>query len=411
MARQDREYEIVVFGATGYTGKLTAQYITTHLPINLKWAVSGRSAPRLEAVVNELRVLNPDRPNPGIETADLNFESLSSLAKKTHVLISTVGPYTTLGEPVVEACVKNGTHYLDCTGEIPWVKRMIEKYDTEAKANGAIIIPQCGVESVPADLISWTLVNLVREKFSKNTKEVIVSIVGLDGGFSGGTLTTLFTSLETLSFKELLEASKPWALSPVEGAKYGRSTSLLGLRTVPDLGTLTPSPIADTDRSVVHRTWGLLDGGRAYGMNFRYNEYVKVRNVFTGLMFRAAFGAAMLAILFPPIRWLLKRSVYSPGQGPPEETFAKNHISVKAVAIADENSPSAQRAAAEFQYPGGPYHFTGASLAEAAMVILRDDTVAKTRGGGFLTPATLGQPFIDRLAGAEFKIQTRVLDH
>ncbi|KAI9773569.1 MAG: hypothetical protein M1840_006843 [Geoglossum simile] len=411
MITQDREYEIIVFGATGYTGKLTAQYIATHLPTNLKWAVSGRSAPRLEALVNELGVLSPDRPNPGIETADLDPESLSSLAKKTHVLISTIGPYTKLGEPVIEACVKNGTHYLDCTGEIPWVKRMIGKYELEAEASGAIIIPQCGIESGPADLISWVLVNLVREKLSKGTKEVIVSIVGMDGGFSGGTLATLFTSLETYSLKELAEASKPWALSPVEGAKYGRSTSLMGLRIVPDLGTLVTSPIATTDRSVVHRTWGLLDGGKAYGMNFRYSEYVKVRNAFTGVIFRAVFSAAMVAILFPPIRWLVKMTAFAPGQGPSEETFAKNHISVKAIAVADGDSPSPQRAVAEFHYQGSPYYLTGVFLAEAAMTILRDDTVARTRGGGFLTPATLGQPFLDRLAKAKFKLQARVLDH
>ncbi|KAH0537000.1 hypothetical protein FGG08_006172 [Glutinoglossum americanum] len=389
-----REYEVILFGATGYTGKLTAEYITTHLPTNLKWAIAGRSASKLGDVVQELRALNPDRPSPGIEIADLNFESLSALAKKTCVVITTVGPYSKLGEPVIEACVKNSTHCLDCSGEIPWISEMIKKYDLEAKANGAIIIPACGVESVPADIVSWALVTLIREKLSKSTKEVILSLVGASGRPSGGTLETGLTIPEVYSLSQIAESTKPWALSPVEGVRYGRSASLLGLRTVPDIGTLAVSPIASIDRSIVHRTWGLLDGGKAYGANFRFNEYIRVRNAFIGIIVRVVYGIVVTGLLFPPIR-----------------TFTTNHIKYKAVAIADDDSPSAQRALATMEFQGNGYYLTGLFLAEAAITILRDDTIAKTLGGGFLTPATLGQPFINRLTAAKFSLHTRILDH
>ncbi|KAH0566133.1 hypothetical protein GP486_000463 [Trichoglossum hirsutum] len=412
MASQDREYDVILYGATGYTGKITAEYITTHLPTDLKWAVAGRSASKLEDLVKELQILNPNRPKPGIESADLNFESLSALAKKARLIITTVGPYAKLGEPVIEACVKNGTHYVDwysfistlevehrladvlSTGEIPWVKEMIKKYDSEAKANGAIIIPVCGFESVPADLASWALVKLIREKLSKSTKEVILSLEGASGGLSGGTLATGFSTPELYSMRQISEAAKPWALSPVEGVRYGRSTSLLGLRTVPGLGVLTVSPMAALNRSTVHRTWGLLDGGKAYGPNFRFNEYTKVRNAFIGIILRVVIGIAMAAFFIPPMR-----------------SSAKHFIAYKAIGIPDDDSPSTRRASATMRFQGGGYYITGACLAEAAITILRDDTQAKALGGGFLTPATLGEPLINRLAEAKLSIQAEILDH
>lgn len=131
MTSAERQYELVLFGATGYTGKLCAEHIITHLPTDLRWAVAGRSASKLSAVLEELQHLNPDRlqpgtsqedfslgiwtdfPRSGIETAALTTEDLNRLARKTRLLINTVGPYHLYSTPVVEACAKNGTHYLD----------------------------------------------------------------------------------------------------------------------------------------------------------------------------------------------------------------------------------------------------------------------------------------------------------
>jgi short subunit dehydrogenase-like uncharacterized protein len=112
----------------------------------------------------------------------LNDKELSALAKKTKVLISTVGPYAIYGEHAFKACAENGTHYLDVTGEVPYVMNMIQKYDKTAKASGAIMIPQIGVESAPADLITWTLVNMIKEKLSPKTGEVVFSLYKLKSG-------------------------------------------------------------------------------------------------------------------------------------------------------------------------------------------------------------------------------------
>ena len=121
MSKERREYELIVFGATGYTGKYCAEHIITHLPTNLKWAAAGRSESKLSAMLEELKHLNPDRLQPGIEVASLSQGDLDSLARKTQLLINTVGPYHLYSTPVVEACARNGTHYLDVYVSLPLV--------------------------------------------------------------------------------------------------------------------------------------------------------------------------------------------------------------------------------------------------------------------------------------------------
>ena len=113
MTLQGRDYEIVLFGASGYTGKYTAEHTARLLPTNLKWAVAGRTASKLKALVDEIKPLNTDREPPSIEICSLDPTEIDALAKKTKVFINVVGPYCLYSTPVVEACVKNGTHYID----------------------------------------------------------------------------------------------------------------------------------------------------------------------------------------------------------------------------------------------------------------------------------------------------------
>ncbi|KAL2164231.1 hypothetical protein VTH06DRAFT_3447 [Thermothelomyces fergusii] len=170
-----RQYDLVVFGATGYTGKYAAQYITTHLPTDLKWAVAGRSQSKLEEVVAECKRLNPDRVQPAVEVCSLTDEDLAGLAKKTFVLATTVGPYGKLGEHAFKACAEHGTHYIDVTGEVPFVARMIKKYEETARRTGALMFPQIGIESAPPDLLTWSLASFIRNEFGSPTADVTVS--------------------------------------------------------------------------------------------------------------------------------------------------------------------------------------------------------------------------------------------
>lgn len=139
MASSGRQYDLILYGATGFTGKFAAEHITRHWPVPTRWAIAGRNYQKLSAITQDLNKINNDRVPAAIEVADLNKQDLHALAQKTKVLINTVGPYSRYGEPVVEACVSNGTHYLDVTGETPWVVEMIKKHQEHAKASGAIV--------------------------------------------------------------------------------------------------------------------------------------------------------------------------------------------------------------------------------------------------------------------------------
>lgn len=178
--KHDRQYDLVVFGATGYTGKFTAESIATHLPSDLKWAVAGRSQEKLKQVVAKCEELNPDRRQPETEVCSLDPTELDRLAKKTFVLISTVGPYGKYGEHAFKACAENGTHYVDVTGEVPFVHRMITKYEATAKASGAMMFPQSGIESVPSDLLTWSMASAIRSRFNAPVGEVTVSLHKLE---------------------------------------------------------------------------------------------------------------------------------------------------------------------------------------------------------------------------------------
>lgn len=196
-----RQYDIVLFGATGYTGKLTALYMAKALPTDIKWAIAGRSHTKLEAIAAQCKKVNPNRIQPRkiffslfyapspiqvlltdnksaqvIEVCNLDEAECNDLARKATIIVTTIGPYAIYGETMFKACAENGTHYLDCTGEVPWVQKMIKKYEKTAQNTGAIMIPQTGVESTPSDMITFALVSLLRERLSTATGNVILSV-------------------------------------------------------------------------------------------------------------------------------------------------------------------------------------------------------------------------------------------
>ena len=336
---------------------------------------------------------------------------MTSLAKKTRILINTIGPYHLYSSPVVEACARNGTHYLDVTGESPWVLDMIEKYHEIAKANHAIVIPEIGFESAPSDILAFALVNLIRTELSVGTKEVIASIHALRGKPSGGTLATVLSMMDHYSLEQIRKSSGSWATSPVPGPHMQSSGSwfsrLVGVRSVPDLGTLTTSISAPPNIATVQRSWGLFDGGKLYGSKFQYQEYMRVRSSLAGIALHFAFTFAGLALIFPPVRWLAKKFLYAPGEGADKHITRHEYMEYHAVATADQEGRNPRRAFAKLRWDGGIYHFTGVCLAEAAMVLLNDEKLVRRLDGGLLTPATLGQSFIDRMknAGLLFEVE------
>ena len=287
---------------------------------------------------------------------------------------------------------------------------MIEKYHETAKANHAIIIPEIGIESAPSDILAFALVNLIRTELSVGTKEVIASIHAVRGSFSGGTLATVLSFMDHYSLKQVRKSRGSWATSPVPGPQVQSSGSwfsrLLGVRSVPGLGTLTNSISAASNIAIVQRSWGLFDSGKLYGSKFQYQEYMRVRSSVAGIALQFAFAFAGLALIFPPVRWLAKRFVYAPGEGADKDMTKHEYLEYHAVATADQEGLHPRRAFAKLRWDGGLYHFTGVCLAEAAMVLINDEKLVRRLDGGLLTPATLGQSFIERMknAGLVFEV-------
>jgi short subunit dehydrogenase-like uncharacterized protein len=155
----ERKYDIVLYGATGFTGGLVAEYLASHQESEkIKWAIAGRSIPKLEAVRNRIITKYPSASKIDLIVADSsNPAQLNDMCANAKILVTTVGPYAFYGEPLVKACVENGTHYLDITGEPEFVKEILHKYDDQAKANNALIISCCGFDSIPADAGAYFL--------------------------------------------------------------------------------------------------------------------------------------------------------------------------------------------------------------------------------------------------------------
>ena len=288
---------------------------------------------------------------------------------------------------------------------------MIEKYHEMAKANHAIIIPEIGIESAPSDLLAFALVILIRTELSMGTKEVIASVHDIKGTPSGGTLATVLSIMDHYSLKQIGKSSGSWATSPVPGPKSQGTRSwvskLLGIRSVPGLGTLTTSVTAAPNIAVVQRSWGLLDGGKLYGSNFQFHEYMRVRNSVIGIALHFALAFAGMALIFPPVRWLAKRFIYAPGEGADKNTTRDELLEYHAVATPDQEGLNSRRAFAKLRWNGSLYRFTAVCLAEAAMVLLSDEKLVRRLDGGLLTSAALGQPFIDRMknAGLVFEVE------
>ncbi|KAI1927957.1 hypothetical protein LOZ58_005932 [Ophidiomyces ophidiicola] len=406
-----KNYDIVVLGATGYTGRCCAEHIVQNLPANLAWAVAGRSAQKLEVLVAELATIGSDRKAPEVLPVQLEGSDLDSLAKKTKVLINCVGPYRLYSTPVVKACAENGTHYLDVTGEIPWVKEMIEKFDDVAKKTGAIMIPTDGFESAPADLVTWSMVRLIKQQFGVKASDVILSIYDLKGaGISGGTAASVLASFDSLSLKEIRATNDPYCLSASKPDKMPSTPimrRLFGAHYVKDIGTVTTAIPAMIDTPIVHRSSSLMPD--LYGPNFHFQEFTKARNTLLGVILHWCIGIVAVGLMLPPIRWLARRFVPEQGQGPSKEDTVSDHVEYRGVATAiSENKPI--RVLGRLVYQGAAYPMTGMLVTEAAMVLLSSERAGTELTGGFLTPAVLGEEYTNRIEKCGVVIETRVLE-
>jgi short subunit dehydrogenase-like uncharacterized protein len=364
-----------------------------------------------------------------VEICELEKDQLIKLANKTRLVITTIGPFMYHGEPVLAACAETGTHYLDCTGEVPWIYDMIEKYHDTARKNGAIIIPECGLDSVPADLTTFALTNHIRKTLNAPTSNIIMSLYKFKAGLSGGTSLTMLELFSNYSLTQLGKAMHPFSLSPVRPASAVNIPRgsffyrLLGLPNLPELGGIqTTHVMASVDTCITHRSWGLyeISAGEtsnpslSYGPRFRFEEHMRATSLLAGLATNIGLTLFGIVFAFPPSRWilapLLKRFVIAqPGEGPSQEARNKEFMSYRAIGIADTEKQ--ERVSATLDVAHGGYGTTGLTLSAAAAVILRGrlgETEAGRLGGGILTPATLGKQYLQKLD--EFGMKIRVGD-
>ena len=328
MTKITKEFSIIVWGATGFTGGLVADYLAESAPIEISFAIAGRSATKLEGVYNRLIRLNPKlKGSVGKIIADSNDEkSLDSMVKRAEVIISTVGPYIKFGLPLVDACVRNGTDYVDITGEAQFIKQCILNYHEKALEKGISIVHSCGFDSIPSDLGVFLLSDYFKSK-GLQLNNARLQVLNARGGASGGTIHSLIAMMEGSSFKELSElGSNPNFLIP--GMKQGNAwgpTFLYYDKALKSYQTFFIMEAANT--KIVRRSNALL-GYNA--QDFQYCEGFKAANIISAIAFSFGMSILSLCLLFPPFRWILGK-IMPPGSGPNEKTRKNGFFDIKIV--------------------------------------------------------------------------------
>ncbi|CAH0481931.1 unnamed protein product [Peronospora belbahrii] len=221
----EQRYHVIVYGATGFTGSLVTRYLITESesaltnPKALKWAIAARSEAKLSKIKEILKTKLPTvAPQlidsiPVIVANSKDKESLVEMVQQTKVLVSLVGPYKLYGELLIKACVDNGVHYCDLTGEIVWIEEMTAKYAAIAAKTGAVVVNCCGFESIPSDITTYLICDRIQQKLNSYTSKVDIYYTKLKGEPSGGTLASIFAIMETSSTKQLLASQNPFFLT------------------------------------------------------------------------------------------------------------------------------------------------------------------------------------------------------
>ncbi|PWJ25821.1 short subunit dehydrogenase-like uncharacterized protein [Branchiibius hedensis] len=391
----ERDYDIVLYGATGFVGKLTAEHLAAHAPDGVRIALAGRSPSKLEVVHADLGV---DWPLVIADSSDP--DSLKALAESTRVVISTVGPYAKYGLPLVEACATAGTDYVDLTGEVLFVRESIDRFHALAGSTGARIVHSCGFDSVPSDLAVYELAQ-VAGPLTDTT-----SYVRMKGGVSGGTVASAreqMAQVRSDKAKRAIALDK-FALSPDRAAepKGEWKDSLTVWHSDEMHSWAAPFIMSTFNTRIVRRSNALL--GYAYGEGFRYRETLTTGDGWQGRLRAEAIAkgmaAGMAALSVGKLAPLIDKVVPAPGEGPSEEDRTNGRFSVEA------RSGGYRSVVAAKGDPG--YAATCVMLGESALALAtqRDDLpMPEGLDGGVLTPATaLGSVLSDRLRAQGFTI-------
>ncbi|TRO67621.1 MULTISPECIES: trans-acting enoyl reductase family protein [unclassified Streptomyces] len=386
MSRQDRTeraYDIVLFGATGFVGALTAEYLAAHAPKGLRWAIAARDTAKLERLRERLASIDPACAELPLLRADVDDPaSVRELAEHARVVATTVGPYLTYGEDLVAACAEAGTDYLDLCGESEFVDLMYVRHDARARETGARLVHAAGFDSIPHDLGAYFTVRQLPE----GVPLTVDGFVRAGGMFSGGTFASALNQMSR--GRHMLAAARDRkrheprlvgrrAYAPPSAPRYAKEVGAWAL------------PLPTIDAQIVQRSARALE---RYGPDFRYRHYAAVETLPFALGGVAGAGAVVAAAQVPPVRrWLSDR--LKPGDGPSEEKRAESWFSVRFV-----GEGGGRRVFTEVSGGDPGYGDTAKMLAESALCLAFDELPSVS--GQVTTAVAMGDSLIERLRGA-----------
>jgi short subunit dehydrogenase-like uncharacterized protein len=415
-----KSYDLVLWGATGFTGRLTAEYLTRRYGVAgapLRWAIAGRDQTKLEAIRDELAEIDPTAVDIPILLGDSHDRpSLDAIVAQTRVVCTTVGPYTLHGAPLVAACAAGGVAYCDLTGEPPWIRDNIERFGPEAAASGARIVHACGYDSIPSDLGTLMVQEQAMADHGRYAPTVKNLFGPMRGGISGGTAASMLLlakqSSRSRRVRRLL--ADPYALAPDVAVQQKRPPTQTTARYDPDFGRWTaPFFMEATNSRIVYRSHALQE--YRYGRSFRYQEVMRMGTGLGGQIGANAFtlgvGLFLEAAKLGLTRRLLENSILpAPGEGPDRESrengFFRTTLLAKLPATNGAEAAWVRGKVVGVNDPG--YGETAKMLAESALCLALDEAELPERSG-ILTPATaMGTRLIERLraAGMTFTAET-----
>ncbi|MFC4065741.1 saccharopine dehydrogenase family protein [Actinoplanes subglobosus] len=404
MSDQQREFDVIVYGASGFVGVLVARYLAEHAPEGARLALGGRSAAKLEG-------LGLDWPVVIADAGDA--DALTTMAGRTRVVVTTVGPYAKYGKPLARACAESGTDYVDLTGEVLFARDSIDENHETAQRTGARIVHSCGFDSIPSDIGVHVLHEQVTRDGAGELTDTTLVVTSMRGGVSGGTIDSMRHQVDVMKKDTRLRkvGASPYSLSPDRHTEpdLGRQPDMLtlpGSDVDPSVrGHLAPFVMASYNTRVVRRSNALR--GWAYGRTFRYREVMRVKSKIAATLVKSGMNALVIGFAVPPLRFVLDRFLPAPGAGPSEDTQRNGHFTMDLFTT----TTTGARYRARVKAKGDPgYAATAVMLGESALALAFDTEELPKSGGGVLTPATaIGDALVGRLRDAGFEITVQRL--
>ncbi|MFK7935122.1 MAG: trans-acting enoyl reductase family protein, partial [Saprospiraceae bacterium] len=367
-----RKYDVVIFGATGFTGRLVAEYLLEQYSVggDLKWAMAGRSAEKLQKIQNEIGAEDVDT----IIADSKDRASLDAMTAQTKVICTTVGPYAMYGSDLVASCIENGTHYCDLTGEVQWIRRMIDQHHDAAVAQKVKIVNSCGFDSIPSDMGVFYLQKEAKERFGEPCQKIKFRLKAAKGGFSGGTVASLNYVLEEAaqdkSIFDILE--NPYSLAPAGERQGVAQDDAMVAGFDEDLQAHTaPFVMAPINTKVVRRSNALL--GYPYGKDFQYDEKMLsgkgISGKLTANVIAGGMGLVMGAKPGSLFKKVIDRFTPDPGEGPSKKERENGFFSIILIGKTKDGRIIRGRVKGK-RDPG--YGCTSRMLAESAVSLAKD---------------------------------------